>query len=83
MFFCNDYSLPIIVYKHCNTFVSSLCMGTLTGISESVKQGTKNIGAFVTRLITKALDGNFADRDSMISDKLVSGCTRKKCHVIH
>ena len=39
------------------------------------KQGAENIDAFVTRLKTKALDCNFAERDNMFRDRIVTGCT--------
>ncbi|MET0104994.1 MAG: RNase H-like domain-containing protein [Sedimenticola sp.] len=43
------------------------------------KQGSDNIDVFVTRLKTKAIDCNFAERDNMIRDRIVAGCTSEKC----
>ena len=42
------------------------------------KQSAECIDSFVTRLKTKALDCNFAERDNMIRDRIVSGCTSEK-----
>ena len=43
------------------------------------KQGAENIDAFVTRLKTKALDCNFAERDNTIRDRIVTWSASEKC----
>ena len=43
------------------------------------KQCAENINAFITRLKTKALDCNFAEKDNMVRDRIVTRCTNEKC----
>ena len=42
-------------------------------------QGSDSIDAFVTRLKLRAQDCNYAERDNMIRDRIVFGCSSEKC----
>ena len=42
-------------------------------------QGSDSIDAFVTRLKLRAQGCNYAERDNMIRDSIVFGCSSEKC----